>query len=114
MTTFTSLQALQKLNRLSPEDILYVYTGREGCRCGCNGIYRYSSSLKDQGKRLRGYDFDPKDINDRHIRSSLKSAQMIGNSFDSFVEMDQGLRNEAYINISRSGSDKVITLYFQP
>jgi hypothetical protein len=54
------------------EDVLMVYTGKRGCMCGCNGNYRYPKANAELGKRQRGYDIKPEELNDAQVTRVLK------------------------------------------
>lgn len=64
---------LETLMNARSEDVLEVYSGRDGkCCCGCSGKYSYNSRRVDEGSRERGYALDPKDCNDRMVAKVLK------------------------------------------
>lgn len=57
------------------EDVLMVYTGKNGCMCGCLGNYRYpktdAEGLVHLGS-LRGYAIKPEEINGAQVTRVLK------------------------------------------
>ena len=65
--------SLTTLSNARVEDILDVYSGRDGkCCCGCSGKYSYNSKRVEEGSRERGYRLDPEECNDRMIAKVLK------------------------------------------
>jgi hypothetical protein len=62
-----------------------VYSGKPGCMCGCNGIYRYPSNLNRTAAGLnRGYAIDDKEINDKfvnrvlgYVNANLETAEIV-------------------------------------
>jgi len=69
------------------EDVTSVYSGREpnGCWCGCTGTYYYPTRVKDEGKKLRGYEIDPDEVNDRMVR---KVVGIINANLDKVTDLD--------------------------
>ena len=65
--------SLTTLSNAKVEDVLDVYSGRDGkCCCGCSGKYSYNSKRVDEGSRERGYRVDPEECNDKMIAKVLK------------------------------------------
>lgn len=61
---------------MTPVDVAKVtkvYSGKEGCRCGCRGIYRYASlelAQANYGSKLELA--DASDVNPTHIAKVVK------------------------------------------
>jgi hypothetical protein len=64
----------QFIENLTTDQILSVYSGRDGhCCCGCNGNHYYSSKHRDEGSKHRGYKVLDGDVNDRMITRVLNT-----------------------------------------
>ena len=65
--------SLTTLSKAKVEEVLNVYSGRDGkCCCGCSGKYSYNSKRVDEGSRERGYRVDPEECNDKMVAKVLK------------------------------------------
>lgn len=51
----TPEQALNLLKLVKPEQVMWTYTGKPGCACGCNGKYRYQEQYRAAATENRGY-----------------------------------------------------------
>ncbi len=58
--------------QIKVEDVVDVYSGKNGCRCGCGGKYYYNSAWVKEGKAERGYDIAEDEINDRMVNKVVK------------------------------------------
>ncbi len=52
---------------LRPEDILSVYTGPDGCMCGCQGSRRYNPEHRAEASLVRGYEVSESECSSRSI-----------------------------------------------
>lgn len=43
------------IDRITPDMVLYTYSGRAGCACGCRGTYKYNPAHQDEASAQRGY-----------------------------------------------------------
>jgi hypothetical protein len=63
---------IDSVKDLQFEDVLSVYSGRDGaCCCGCSGTHSYNSLYKDLGSKTRGYPVTDRELNDRQVRRVL-------------------------------------------
>ena len=44
-----------------------VYSGRQGCMCGCRGKYVYSEAHRAEASAVRGYDVSADEVNEAQI-----------------------------------------------
>jgi hypothetical protein len=72
--TLTNFNDVLNLKRT---DVMNVYTGKDGCRCGCNGKYKYASAQQTAGSKARGYAVDDEDVSDRTVALVLNRIQKI-------------------------------------
>ena len=61
------------------EHVLMVYSGKPGCMCGCLGNYRYPKANAELGKRQRGYEIRPEELNDAQVTRVLKRMATLEN-----------------------------------
>lgn len=67
---------MKALKDLTPDDVMSVYSGRNGrCCCGCSGNHRYNSKYRDAAGKRRGYELDDEDVSDYQVRRVLKIVQ---------------------------------------
>lgn len=45
-------------NNIVPEMVLQVYSGKQGCMCGCIGKYSVNPARKEEADKERGYEDD--------------------------------------------------------
>lgn len=57
--------------KIDRSNVLMVYTGKQGCMCGCNGKYRYPKANVELGKAQRGYALNPDEVNDGQVTRVL-------------------------------------------
>lgn len=54
---------------ISPDDIISVYTGRDGeCCCGCAGDHIYHSTKQTEGSEHRGYAVGDDEVDDKKFQ----------------------------------------------
>jgi len=61
------------------EDVLMVYTGKNGCMCGCLGRYRYTKESSVLAQANRGYACEAKEINEAQVTRVLKLIATLDN-----------------------------------
>ncbi len=44
--------------------VLSVYTGKQGCMCGCKGTYRYTALTRAEAGQRRGHEVSDDEINE--------------------------------------------------
>lgn len=65
--------------KIERDHVLMVYTGRQGCMCGCLGKYRYPKANAELGKAQRGYALNPEELNDAQVTRVLKKMATLTN-----------------------------------
>ena len=53
---------------LDVNTVIKVYSGRQGCMCGCRGRYSYASAFQQQASVERGYAVEHEEVNDRSVK----------------------------------------------
>ena len=77
-----------------------VYSGKPGCMCGCRGIYRSPSTVTlDELTKYKGYEAEPKEINDRQVK---KVVELINYCLSEFQGYERDV-NEEYAYIEYQG-----------
>lgn len=62
--------------KLTPRDVMSVYSGKPGkCCCGCAGNHRYSRLNRQAASSHRGYRVDDDEVNDRQVAKVLTLVQ---------------------------------------
>jgi hypothetical protein len=89
---------------LKLDNIASVYVGKDDCRCGCGGDYRYASAHRAYSSKHRGYDVGDEEINDRAIKRA----------FNRFIKHPNEVEviDDHIFEIS-TGKDRVWTIYLK-
>jgi hypothetical protein len=69
--------------------VVFVYSGKAGCACGCNGSYKYAAAHRAFASKNRGYKVDDNEINERSISIIVNKVVKMaaeGNAVKSFSE----------------------------
>jgi len=53
---------------LDVNKVIKVYSGRQGCMCGCRGRYSYASAFQQQASVERGDAVEQDEVNDRSVK----------------------------------------------
>jgi hypothetical protein len=53
------------------DDVVKVYSGRPRCGCGCCGKYHVNPAHLELANKLRGYDYEPGDVNLTEVKRIL-------------------------------------------
>lgn len=61
--------------KIAIADIMSVYSGKEGCACGCRGKHTYAKAFQAEGTKRRGYKVEDKDCNDRTVAKHVKTIE---------------------------------------
>lgn len=103
---------------ITMSDVLCVYFGKAGCRCGCGGEYRYNPLhpwVKLGKDPNRGYPItDPKEISQRtvtRVLNRVKSHVATGRTFTSLVPVNP--KFETFVDIQVE-SGRCYTVYLRP
>ena len=68
------------------ENVLKVYSGKNGCMCGCNGTYSYATAHQAAGGKDRGYEVSDDELNDNKIKRMVnkfnKNPELYKEGFD--------------------------------
>jgi hypothetical protein len=91
----SNIKSKEDFLKASIKDISTVYSGKEGCRCGCGGEYVTSSYSTAQRS----------EVNDALIIKRLKRAKTLINK-GAIFEM-----GDTYANLI-TGKNRVLTFYF--
>ena len=59
------------IRNVTREQVESVYSGRQGCACGCRGKYFYASDFRVESGKRRGYSVHPDEVSDRMIAKVL-------------------------------------------
>lgn len=94
------------------EDVLMVYTGKRGCMCGCNGKYRYPKANAELGKRQRGYEINPDELNDAQVTRVLKRMATLDNVEVSEIYGKDG--DSLYYGWEDPETHRVVVVYTKP
>jgi hypothetical protein len=49
---------------INRDHVMMVYTGKQGCMCGCKGKYKYRKAAVAAGTANRGYEVEAGDVNE--------------------------------------------------
>ena len=90
------------LSSLTVEDVLQVYSGKQGCMCGCNGKYFVNPSHREEADKEHGYAHEDADMSPRMVKKVLKLLQE-----GSFVNYDE---NMAWV-ANRPSAERNYTMY---
>jgi hypothetical protein len=72
-TTTNPTAVTKKLQDLTVEDVLSVYSGKAGhCCCGCVGKHRYNSAFLDEAGKNRGYAVASDEVDDKKVLKVLR------------------------------------------
>ena len=108
----TNPVSTERLAALTTDDIMQVYSGKPGCRCGCNGKYSVNPKYLAEANKDRGYDHDPEDLNLTQVKRVLNILKKHPNMVDDFgIGLDLRLQTGE----SRNGfTYRDYTVYFVP
>jgi len=79
---------------LDVNKVIKVYSGRQGCMCGCRGRYSYASAFQQQASVERGYAVEQDEVNDRSVKIIVGKLERDPNTkiADSIAYVDTGTR----------------------
>jgi hypothetical protein len=63
------------LQGISIDDVRSVYSGKQGCMCGCKGKHRYHPKHLVEATKDRGYGIGPEETNLRQVTKVLRLLQ---------------------------------------
>lgn len=66
---------MKKLIQIDPSKVLSVYSGRQGCACGCRGKHTYASAHRAFSGKNRGYAVADTEVNDRTVKLIINKVQ---------------------------------------
>jgi hypothetical protein len=66
--------------------VLAVYTGKQGCMCGCKGTYRYTALTRGEAGKRRGYE-----VSDSAARLGPRAVRSICGEGGLDLSSEQGL-----------------------
>jgi len=98
---------LLTLEDITPEMIKEVYTGKQGCMCGCKGRYYVNPAHREQADKDRGYSMPSGPGHMKMVKKVLNILKKDGRAAieDNYIcvdglDLDAGERNYvAYINV---------------
>lgn len=53
-------------------EVAFVYSGKDGCACGCRGKYSYASQHQEWASNNRGYKVNDDEVNDKTVKQVVK------------------------------------------
>ncbi|AGH56794.1 hypothetical protein Phi19:2_gp010 [Cellulophaga phage phi19:2] len=56
------------LKNIETQNVTTSYSGKQGCACGCNGSYKYSSAYQELSGAKRGYAIHEDEVSDLAIK----------------------------------------------
>ena len=75
MKELNVLCPVNKLRALTPADVLVVYSGKQGCMCGCRGKYNVNVTHLVEAEKDRGYAYGDGEKNQRMVAKVLRQLQ---------------------------------------
>ena len=81
------MTSAEQLARFKVEDVVSVYSGKDGvCCCGCAGKYYHSSAHRNAASERRGYEVTDDEVSDKMVRKvfGMASANLV--SFDMLAD----------------------------
>lgn len=103
-TTLLEVKKFQ-FEYVAQRDVASVYSGKEGCRCGCLGKYYYAKEHQVWGGKNRGYEVKDEEVNDAMVAKVCEYM----NAHPSEVEVIYD--NEDCIFDIKLGNERVYTAY---
>lgn len=64
-----------EIKDITPDMVLKVYSGKQGCMCGCLGKYWANPNHLAEANAERGYDYEPEEVSLKHVKRVLKILQ---------------------------------------
>ena len=86
--------------------VIKVYTGKQGCMCGCKGKYRYTSAAQAEGGERRGYEVADSDVNEGVVTRVLNKVRASAN-----VEVIKGLGDEVIYTVDDPETGRCLAVY---
>lgn len=81
-----------RVQRLNPEDILTVYSGKAGkCCCGCAGRHIANPQHLEEATKGRGYTYDAADVSAKQVTRVLRQIQAEDAEGDEGADLETGL-----------------------
>jgi hypothetical protein len=60
------------MTQFNVEKVMRVYSGKPGCACGCNGIYRTNPQYIEEAGKDRGYPIQADELNMTQVKKITK------------------------------------------
>ncbi len=78
------------MNTINVNDVVAVYSGKDGCRCGCIGKYYYAKQHQAEGGKERGYPVSDDEVNDRMVAKVVAriNQEIVDSNFINGVVID--------------------------
>jgi len=86
--------------------VLAVYTGKQGCMCGCKGTYRYTALTRAEAGKRRGYEVRDDEVNESVVSRSINKVRSSDN-----VEVADGLGDEVIYIVDDPETGRRVALY---
>lgn len=61
------IDTMRRFEAVDKSAIIKVYSGRQGCACGCRGKYTYATEHRQFGSKERGYEVTADECNDATV-----------------------------------------------
>ena len=92
------------------DKVASVYSGAWGkCCCGCSGKHTYSSALRDNASKTRGYTVDDDEVNDRTVKMIYNKVISLGHKHDNKLD---GTVDESYMFARSANGNRIYIVYF--
>ena len=99
----TTLLTPAQVAKLTPADIISVYSGRDGrCCCGCSGQHRINSQHVKAVEKDRGFLVETEEINDKQVKRVLKIVQ------EDIAKVSMDGKSDCYLNDNLDHKDTYI------
>jgi hypothetical protein len=86
--------------------VLCVYTGKQGCMCGCKGKYRYTALTRAEAGQRRGYEVSDDEINEGVVSRVINKVRAAEN-----VEVADGLGDEVIYLLDDPETGRRVAIY---
>lgn len=86
--------------------VLCVYTGKQGCMCGCKGTYRYTALTRAEAGKRRGYEVSDGEVNESVVSRVINKVRAAEN-----VEVADGFGDEQLYIVDDPETGRRVALY---
>jgi hypothetical protein len=94
---------------INVETVMTSYTGKQGCMCGCRGVYKVASKHLAQANQSRGYDYADQDVSDRSVKMAVNKLNNLIDWNDAEAVAEHVNQDHAYFD---TDNGRTICVYF--